>query len=125
MSSRGFRRIRAASWLLALAACNQPERAGPPPPKEWGNSGSGTQAAALIVVVPASLDLAVGAERTFTAQVFNAYGRPVSPTLVWESQDSTVASVTSAGLARAVRPGVTTVTATAEGVVGRATLTVR
>jgi hypothetical protein len=79
-----------------------------------------------IVVKPATASVQVGATQQFTATATYSDGTTanVSTTGVWASGTPSVATIGSAGLAKGVAAGSTTVTATVSGVTGSATLTV-
>jgi uncharacterized protein YjdB len=80
---------------------------------------------ARVTVAPGTVSLAVGATRTLTATTTDASGSPLAGRAVsWSSSATSVATVTSAGLVRAVGPGTATITATSEGVSGTASVTV-
>jgi trimeric autotransporter adhesin len=72
-------------------------------------------------------DLAVGSKQQFTATGTYANGSigDVTPQVTWVSSDTTVATISSAGLATGVAPGTTHITAAMSGVTSPAlTLTV-
>jgi hypothetical protein len=72
---------------------------------------------AQVVVVPDSVELALGSSERFTAMALNLSGGPVSnATFTWESSAPDVASIDGQGLARALKAGTTEVTATTGGV---------
>jgi uncharacterized protein YjdB len=77
------------------------------------------------VVTPPAATITVGGTQQFTATAFDAHGAVVpGATFQWGSSNGGVASVNSAGLATALAVGGTTITATANGVTGSASLTV-
>jgi alpha-tubulin suppressor-like RCC1 family protein len=84
------------------------------------------QAVATVVVTPGTTTLkALGATQPFTAAAQDANGNAVTGIkFLWVSSDQTVAIVDTNGLAQPRGPGVTTITASARGVPGNATLTV-
>ncbi|PYO65903.1 MAG: hypothetical protein DMD69_15945 [Gemmatimonadetes bacterium] len=95
-----------------------------------GVSGTATLAVAQIVrsvvVSPASAALAsVNLPQQYGAVALDGNGRPVAgQTFTWSSSDPAIATVDATGLATGLAPGSVTITATAAGVVGTATLSV-
>jgi hypothetical protein len=95
-----------------------------------GVSGSAaitvSQAVATVEVSPQSQTLtAIGATQQFIAVARDAMGSTLQDvTFLWVSSDQTVAIVDIAGLATAVSPGETVITAAARGVPGHAALVV-
>ena len=96
-------------------------------------SGSANGTAAVTVQVPASLELsdtllsfsALADTTQLTATVKNAAGSTISgATVSWASSDTTVATVSSAGLVTSVGNGTATVTATSGSASGTAEITV-
>lgn len=80
----------------------------------------------LVRVTPASLVLIEGAATTLTAQALDAAGDTVpGRPVLWATSDAAVATVTSTGVVSTVAPGTANVTATIDGVVGTAILTVQ
>lgn len=78
-----------------------------------------------INVTPSTGSVAVGATQQFTATGVNNDGTTGSlHNLVWSSSDTTVATISTGGLAKGVKIGTTTITATEGTVSGSATLTV-
>jgi len=78
-----------------------------------------------INVTPATGSVAVGATQQFTATGVNNDGTTGSlHNLVWSSSDTTVATISTGGLAKGVKAGTATITATEGTVSGSATLTV-
>jgi len=66
-----------------------------------------------------------GGTAQITAEARDAKGRPLAGrTVVWNSSDPGVVSVSSTGLVKAIGPGTATVTASSEGLDARATFTV-
>ncbi len=83
-----------------------------------------TPAQVLVTPPTAQLDVA-GASQQFTAQVLDSDGQTITGTAVsWSSTSTTVATVSSGGLATAVSSGTSMIRATAGAVSGTATLTV-
>jgi alpha-tubulin suppressor-like RCC1 family protein len=80
---------------------------------------------ARVSVTPPEASVDVGATHQFTATVTDSQGSPVTAAVTWASSNTAVATVNQGGLAMAVGPGTTTITATAGQVTGSATLTVR
>ena len=87
---------------------------------------SGGPGVASIVVTPAtSLLTSLGATQQFTAVATDAQGNVVTgATLQWASSNTSVASISGTGVATALAAGVTTITASANGLSGSATLAV-
>ena len=80
---------------------------------------------ASVTVDPTDVSLTTGGTQQITATPRDAQGNALAGRAVtWESQNTNVATVSSAGLITAVAPGATTVTATSEGKVGTVTVTV-
>ena len=78
-----------------------------------------------IAVMPDSATLtALDDTIRLTADVSDQLGRPIAPTVVWSSGDTSVVTVDSTGLAVAAGPGEATVTATAGAVSDSSRLTV-
>ena len=77
-----------------------------------------------IAVAPPAVTLEPGATQQYTATVSDLHGNPKSVDVVWSSSDESVAIVDESGLATAIAEGTAIITATAEFVSGRATLTV-
>jgi uncharacterized protein YjdB len=80
---------------------------------------------ASIAMTPAAGTGPVGMSGQLTAVTKDVKGNTLTGrTVVFASKDSTIASVTPSGVVTALAPGSTTVTATSEGVVGQASVTV-
>jgi plastocyanin len=80
---------------------------------------------ASITVAPPSAPLAVGSNYRLTAVPRNASGDPRSDIpLTWNSQNPNIASVDSAGLVRALKPGNAVIRAAGDGATGEATVVV-
>ncbi|HEX6927566.1 MAG TPA: Ig-like domain-containing protein [Longimicrobiaceae bacterium] len=80
---------------------------------------------ASVEVTPSSATLEIGKTQTLEATTRAADGTILNGrTVVWTSDDESVATVTSAGLIRGVGAGEATITATSEGKTGSATVTV-
>ncbi|GIW26157.1 Ig-like domain-containing protein [Meiothermus sp.] len=78
-----------------------------------------------IEVSPPSASKQVGQTQQFTAVAKDASGNTISGvTFTWSSSDTAIATVDSSGLATAVAAGTATITASAQGKSGNATLTV-
>jgi uncharacterized protein YjdB len=77
-----------------------------------------------VTVQPTSLELDVGRTSSFSALVRDANGTVVTGRVVtWTSSNTAVATVTSAGVVKAIRTGSAAITATSEGKSGSAQLT--
>jgi uncharacterized protein YjdB len=79
-----------------------------------------------IALTPGSATIAIGATQQFlaTANYSDGSTSNVTASATWSSSATTVATINPAGLATAVTAGSATITATLNGVSGRATLTV-
>jgi hypothetical protein len=83
-----------------------------------------TGIAGQVVVTPDSASIPVGGTQQFTATVLDLHGNPLAVPVTWSSSNPGVATVDGSGLATGVSVGQTTITATAQGASGSATLTV-
>ncbi|MEO7965337.1 MAG: Ig-like domain-containing protein [Gemmatimonadaceae bacterium] len=80
---------------------------------------------AKVAVSPSTGSLLQGATAQLTATITDSRGLPMAGKVAtWTSSNPTVASVSSAGLVRAVAPGSATITATSDGVSGTATFAI-
>ena len=82
---------------------------------------------ASVQIAPSSVSLAVAGTQPLVATVLDAAGNTITPTptLVWQSANPGVATVSTTGVVTAVAAGTTTVTArTANDIVGSATVAV-
>ncbi|MDE2890781.1 MAG: Ig-like domain-containing protein, partial [Gemmatimonadota bacterium] len=80
---------------------------------------------ARVTVSPSSVSIEEGGAQQFSATAYDSVDVEISgKTFVWSSDSASVATVDSSGLATGVDAGSTTITATADGVSGTATLTV-
>lgn len=80
---------------------------------------------ARLEVVPVDATVETGGTQQFVAELYDLHGEPlVGPAVSWSSSDPGVAGVDANGLATAVNDGEATITASAAGVSGSATLTV-
>lgn len=83
------------------------------------------QTVVALTVGPDPINLVVGDAIRFTARALDARGADVPGVAVtWASSNPSVATVSDAGLARALSPGVATISAESGGLVGSATLNV-
>lgn len=111
---------RRAAWaalgaILSLAACSS----------SGGLDATSPSSNALISVTPASSTVVVGSTVTLQAEVKDASGQVVpNPTLFWSSSDTSVATVTSAGIVTARSVGTAQVAASTGGVSAVAAITV-
>ena len=70
-----------------------------------------------VLVSPDTVAILVGQTASYSAQTFDMGGQPLAGRVItWSVGDAAVATVDAAGVVTGVRPGVTTVTATSEGV---------
>jgi uncharacterized protein YjdB len=80
---------------------------------------------ATVTVTPSTASLTAGQTVTLSATLQDASGNTLTGRpLSWSSSDNTIATVTSAGDVTGVGTGVATISATSEGQVGTATVTV-
>ncbi|PHX66227.1 MAG: hypothetical protein CK550_00810 [Gemmatimonadetes bacterium] len=80
---------------------------------------------ASVVIAPANTTLLVGQSQQLTASTLAASGAALSGrSVTWSSSNSAVGTVSGTGLLAVTAPGATTITATSEGRVGTATITV-
>jgi hypothetical protein len=80
---------------------------------------------AAVVVTPPSATILNGEDLQLAATTEDAAGNPLSDRAVtWSSNSAAVATVSSAGTVTGVAPGTATITASAEGKSGTATITV-
>ena len=80
----------------------------------------------MITVTPPSISLAAGFTQQFaaTGTYSDASVKDVTALVTWGSSDTTLASITSGGLASALKVGMVTISATSGSVVGSTTFTV-
>ncbi len=90
-----------------------------------GDGSTGPDAVASVEISPATLTLATGQTSSLAGTARGSDGRALTDREVtWASQNAGFATVSPAGLVTGVAEGSTTITATAEGVSGTATVTV-
>ncbi len=95
-----------------------------------GKSGTATVTVApvpvaSVEVTPLADTLEVGGTRQFAAILRSANGTVLNGrTVTWSTGDNAVASVSASGLVTAVSPGIATMTASSEGIVGSASIKV-
>ena len=78
-----------------------------------------------ISVSPAAPTIDVGETQQFTAICYDQYGAPISDvSVIWSSENETVGTIDTSGLFTAIEEGATTITASANGISGTATVTV-
>ncbi|MDB4913260.1 MAG: hypothetical protein JWM95_904 [Gemmatimonadetes bacterium] len=81
--------------------------------------------AASVVLSPATITVTVGATATFAASVRDAAGNALpGRAVVWSVSDATKASITADGLVTGIAAGTVTISASAEGKTGSATLVI-
>lgn len=119
LSPRTLLRAAAAVALVPLASCG------------GGDGGGGTpvdptpQVVASVTVSPDAPALIVGEQRQLTATAYDAAGKPASGIgMSWASSDTTRVRVSPSGMVTAVALGSASVTATAGGKAGQATVSV-
>lgn len=84
-----------------------------------------TVAVGQVRVTPSSSNLQLGTFVQLSAEVLDGSGSPLTGrTVLWSSSDQSVAAVSGTGRVQSVSPGTVTITATADGVAGTATVTV-
>jgi proline dehydrogenase len=72
-----------------------------------------------VVAIANPIDtLQIGDTYTFEANYFDNIGRQQNATVVWESTDETVMSITSSGTAEGIKEGIAYVSASVEGIEG-------
>ena len=100
---RRLARLAGAAGTFALAAC--------------GSSTSPTDSsAARVVLSDTAVRVGVGDDAAVTARATDAGGQDlVGRPIYWSSRDTTIATVTQAGVIRGVAPGTTQISASAEG----------
>jgi len=90
-----------------------------------GDGPSGPEPVDAVQVSPPTASVEVGQTAQFTATVRDKNGNTLTDRAVtWASSSNSVATVSSSGLATGVAEGTATITATSEGKVGSATVTV-
>ncbi|MEZ4456291.1 MAG: Ig-like domain-containing protein, partial [Gemmatimonadales bacterium] len=105
--------------LLACGGGTQPDPPPPPPPPPPPTP------VATVVVTPGQTGLVVGQTRQFSAATLDGSGNALSGrTVTWQSAPTSVATISSSGLATAVTAGAATITATSEGRAGTASVSV-
>jgi alpha-tubulin suppressor-like RCC1 family protein len=82
------------------------------------------QPVATVVVAPAALELKVGDARQIAATPQDAQGRTLQKAVTWRSSDAAIATVDNSGSVRALSGGSAVITAAADGIEGKATVTV-
>ena len=108
----------AALLVLANGACGSST-------DSTGGSPPGPVPVATVSVSPPSATLSVGATQLLAATTRDASGNVLAGrTVTWLSSSAAIASVSSSGLVTAVAAGGATITATSEGQVGAAAITV-
>lgn len=114
MRARRYREWAAAVLTATALACGGD-----------GASGPSAPAVATVDVTPATAQLNVGESRQLAAAPKTSAGLLVTGKVVtWSSASALVASVDASGMVRAVGAGATTISATVDGKVGSASVTV-
>lgn len=110
--------MRGLLIALALVACDGPK--GPE------LDASTVCAPMMVTVTPAAPTVPVGmtVQLTATLTCTNGVTRDISAQADWQTFDTFIATVSSAGVATAKKAGMTTITATSAGLMGMAALTV-
>jgi len=80
--------------------------------------------AVTITVSPSMENLIIGGTQAFKATPKDQNGNPVSVEVTWASSNTTVGTINSNGLFTALANGTTTVTATADSIIGSTTIRV-
>lgn len=131
-SGRLFTRSASLGLAILFAACGGGSDATAPGGNGGNTGGGGSVAVSSVAVTPATSTLLVGVTdsatlgtTTATATPKDASGNTLSGrTITWGSSASAVATVSAAGVITAVSPGTANITATSEGQVGTAVITV-
>lgn len=101
-----MRTFRTATWMITaavLAAC--------------GGSTEPRAGAASVVVTPATAAVLVGQSQPYTATAVDADGQPIpDATFTWKSSATGIATISTGGMAQGVAPGMTSITASWNGV---------
>ena len=115
---RYFKELILATFALSVISCGDTVEFGFPFSPPGGSS--------LVQITPANPSIQTGATQQFTATATQANGTSidVSGQVTWTSSNTSVASVNSSGLAIALKPGTTTITATYGSTSGNTTVTV-
>jgi hypothetical protein len=82
------------------------------------------EAVASVTVAPATVQLQAGQTVQLVVQMLGARGTRLERAVEWRSANASVASVSGSGVVTALGPGVAVISATAEGRLGQATVTV-
>ncbi|HEY7899395.1 MAG TPA: Ig-like domain-containing protein [Gemmatimonadaceae bacterium] len=84
-----------------------------------------TDPVATLTLSPATAGLVIGGTTTLSAALADAAGNALSGrTIVWTSSDANVATISDVGVVTAKAVGTATISATSEGITGKATITV-
>jgi trimeric autotransporter adhesin len=114
-----FRHANVALVIAAVACGGGSDVAGPP------GGGGGAASLSTVTLDATTASVVVGATLTLNATPRDAQGNALSGhTVTWTTSDSTIASVSSAGLVTGKKVGTATITATSEGKSAAATVTV-
>lgn len=112
LSLRRLLHLVGAAAAFAAAACG-------------GSTGPADVPAAQVVLSDTAVRMQVGDDAAVTARAKDAAGQDlVGRRIFWSSRDTTVATVTQAGVVRGVAPGTTQISASAEGQSAVATIAV-
>jgi trimeric autotransporter adhesin len=91
----------------------------------WANVTVVPVPVATVTVLPATTSVAMGQTSQLTAELRDASGNILTGRVVsWSSSQTSIATVSAAGVVTGVSAGTATITATSEGQVGTATATV-
>ena len=104
-----MRRLLTLTLIATLAGCSSDSSTGPDRP------------ITAVAVSPSATSIVVGQSIILTASVTGGFSKPV---VVWASSNLNVATVTDSGVVATRAIGTVTVTATAGGIIGSATITV-
>jgi hypothetical protein len=116
--------VKLGSWLVVvllistLVGCGGSSTSTPPPPAKATLTS--------ITVTPSGSTIAFGSTQQFkaTGKYSDGTSKDISSTVAWSSSSSSIASISSAGLATPVKGGQVTITATSGAISGSTTLTV-
>jgi DNA/RNA endonuclease G (NUC1) len=115
-----------ANWKLGTAVYSGTNKGTPGAPNDGAATPpTSTGPVATVVVSPATVTLAPGATRQFSATARDANGQVTATTFTWTSLNTTVATISAGGLATAKADGTANVVVTSgNGFADTATITV-
>jgi uncharacterized protein YjdB len=109
--------------ISILAGCGSKNNSGS---QTNGGSSNSTPTVSSIQVSPSSIAIGIGANQQFTATAHLSDGttKDMTSSVQWSSSDSSIASITAAGMAAGAASGSVTITAQAGSIQSTASLTV-